>query len=262
MIEKLEDRVVVVTGGSSGIGRATALKLAENGAKVVIAGRNTERGDSVVKMITDAGGDAIFVQTDVRYEPEVSALFERAISAFGRLDGLFNNAGIEGMLGPVIECPEAVCEDVLSINVKGVFLCIKHAIPAMLEHGGGAIVNTASFVGTTVPFPDGVVYGASKAAVLSMTASVAVAFANQGIRVYAVCPWMTDSPMANRLTGNQAEAKAEFAKLNPSGQMVKPEDIAGVVVAMLADAPEYSSGDAVLVDSGGRTQKVQMPQAV
>jgi NAD(P)-dependent dehydrogenase (short-subunit alcohol dehydrogenase family) len=262
MIEQLEGRVVVVTGGSGGIGRATALKLAANGAKVVIAGRNTERGDSAVKMITDAGGDAIFVQTDVRYEAKVGALFERAITTFGSLDGLFNNAGIEGTLGSITECPEAVCEDVLSINVKGVFLCIKHAIPAMLERGGGAIVNTASFVGTTVPFPDGVVYGASKAAVLSITASVAVGFANQGIRVYAVCPWITDTPMANRLTGHQAEAKAQFAKVNPSGQIVKPEDVAGVVVAMLADAPEYNSGDAVLVDSGGITQKVQMPQAV
>ncbi|MGB3905348.1 MAG: glucose 1-dehydrogenase [Anaerolineae bacterium] len=261
-MQQLDGKVVVVTGGSSGIGKATALELASKGAKVVIAGRNSERGDSAARMITSAGGEAIFVQTNVRYESEVVALFERAVSTFGSLYGLFNNAGIEGALGSIIECPEAVCEDVLSINIKGVFLCIKHAIPAMLEHGGGAIVNTASFVGTTVPFPDGAVYGASKAAVLSMTASVAAGFADQGIRVYAVCPWMTDTPMANRLTGGQGEAKAQFAKLNPSGKLVKPEDVAGVVVSMLADAPEYNSGEAVLVDSGGHTQKVQMPQAV
>jgi NAD(P)-dependent dehydrogenase (short-subunit alcohol dehydrogenase family) len=260
-MEQLKDKVVVVTGGYGGIGRATALKLAANGAKVVIAGRNPLRGEPVVKIITDAGGDAVFVQTDVRHEPEVSALFEQAVSTFGGLDGLFNNAGIEGVLGPVTECPEDARDDVLDVNVKGVFLGFKHAIPAMLRFGGGTIVNTSSFVGTTVPFPDGVVYGASKAAVLSMTASVAVAFADQGIRVYAVLPWMTDTPMANRLAGDRPAAKAQFAKLNPSGKLVKPEDIAGVVAAMLAGAPEYKSGDAVLVDYGGHTQKVQMPQA-
>ena len=219
-MQQLDGKVVVVTGGSSGIGKVTALELASRAAKVVIAGRNSARGDSAARMITDAGGEAIFVQADVRHESQVAALFERAISTFGSLDGLFNNAGIEGVLGPITESPEAVCEDVLSINIKGVFLCIKHAIPPMLEHGGGAIVNTASFVGTVVPFPAGVVYGASKAAVLSMTASVAVAFGDQGIRVYAVCPWMTDTPMANRLAGHQAEAKAQFAKLNPSGTIV------------------------------------------
>ena len=262
MVRQLEGKVVVVTGGATGIGKAAALELASKGAKVVIAGRNAERGEAVVEMITDAGGDAVFVQTDVRREPEVRALFQRTLSTFGGVDCLFNNAGVEGVLGPITECPEAACDEVLNTNIKGAFLCMKHAIPAMLEQGGGAIVNTASFVGTVVPFPDAVAYGASKAAVLSMTSSVAAGFADQGIRVYAVCPWITDTPMVDRLTGHQSEAKTQFASVNPSGQITTPEDVAGIAVAMLAGAPEYGNGDAVLVDSGGNTQKVQMLRAL
>jgi NAD(P)-dependent dehydrogenase (short-subunit alcohol dehydrogenase family) len=257
-----EDKVAVITGGTSGIGKATSKVLARKGTKVVLAGRNIERGDSAVRTITEFGGEAIFVRTDVSRETEVRLLFEEALTVFGRLDYLFNNAGIEGVLGPITECPEKVCDDVLSINTKGVVLCIKHAIPGMLENGGGAIVNTASFVGTTVPFPDGVVYGASKAAVLSITTSVALGFIEQGIRTYAVCPWMTDTSMANRLANNQTDAKDNLAKLNPSGRFVKPEEIAEVVLAMFENSSRFISGDVVLVDSGGQTQKVQMPHAL
>jgi NAD(P)-dependent dehydrogenase (short-subunit alcohol dehydrogenase family) len=259
---QLEGKVVVVTGGSTGIGKAAALELGSKGAKIVIAGRNVERGEAVVDMITDTGGEAIFIQTDVQREPEIRALFQRVVNTFGGIDCLFNNAGVEGVLGPITECHEAACDEVLNTNIKGVFLCMKHVIPAMLDRGGGAIVNTSSFVGTTVPFPDAVAYGASKAAVLSMTSSVAAGFADQGIRVYAVCPWITDTPMIDRLTGYQSEAKTQFASVNPSGQITAPEDVAGVAVAMLAGAPEYENGDAVLVDSGGSTQKVQMPRAL
>ncbi len=257
-----ENRVAVITGGTSGIGKAASRELVRKGTKVVLAGRNIERGDSAVRTITDAGGEAIFVKTDVSRETEVRLLFEQALTTFGRLDYLFNNAGIEGVLGPITECPEKVCDDVLSINTKGVILCIKHAIPEMLKNGGGAIVNTASFVGTTVPFPDGVVYGASKAAVLSITTSVALGFAEHGIRVYTVCPWMTDTPMANRLAGNQPDVKADLAKLNPSGRFVKPEEIADVVLAMFENSSRFISGEVVLVDSGGQTQKIHMPHAI
>jgi NAD(P)-dependent dehydrogenase (short-subunit alcohol dehydrogenase family) len=214
----------------------------------------------VVETITDAGGEAIFIQTDVQSEPEIRSLFQRSVNTFGGIDYLFNNAGVEGVLAPITECPESACDEVLNTNIKGVFLCMKHVIPAMLERGGGAIVNTASFVGTAVPFPDAVAYGASKAAVLSMTSSVAAGFGDQGIRVYAVCPWITDTPMIDRLTGYQSEAKTQFASVNPSGRIAAPEDVAGVAVAMLAGAPEYENGDAVLVDNGGSTQKVQMPR--
>ena len=132
---------------------------------------------------------------------------------------------------------------------------MKHAIPHIAERGGGIVINTASFVGTTVPFPDGVLYGATKAAVLSMTRSVAAGSAEQNVRVFAVCPWITDTPMVDRLTGHRAEAKAQFGGINPSGRIATPEDIAGVVLSIFTGGADLESGDAVLVDSGGTTEK-------
>ena len=258
-----KNKVAVITGGTSGIGKAVSEELARKGTKVVLAGRNIERGDSVVRTITDVGGEARFVKMDVRSETEVRLLFEEALTTFGRLDYLFNNAGIEsGVVGPITECPEKVCDDVLSTNTKGVFLCAKHAIPAMLENGGGAIVNTASFVGATVHFPYAVVYGASKAAVLSITTSVALSFVKQGIRVYAVCPFMTDTPMLDRMASNQTDIKDNYAKFNPSGRLVTPKEITDIVLAMFENSSRFISGDVVLVDSGGQTQKVQMPHTL
>ncbi|NQT73561.1 MAG: SDR family oxidoreductase [Chloroflexi bacterium] len=258
----LEKKVAVITGGNSGIGKAVSEELARKGTKVVIAGRNTKRGDSVVRTITDGGGEAKFVKMDVRNETDVRLLFEKTLTTFGRLDYLFNNAGIEsGVIGPITECPETVCDDVLSTNIKGVILCLKHSIPAMLENGGGVIVNNASFAGTTMYFPNGVVYGASKAAVLSITSSVALGFAKQGIRVFAVCPWATDTPMLNRMASNQTDLKDKFAKINPSGRLVTPQEISDVVIAMFEKSSRFINGDPVLVDSSRQTQQVPISLA-
>lgn len=146
----------------------------------------------------------------------------------------------------------------LAVNIRGVFLGMKHAIPVMIPQGGGTIVNTSSFVGVAVPIPDSIPYGATKAAVLSMTTATAAAFADRGIRVYAVCPWVTDTPMIDRGAGNQPEVKGQLAKLNPSGQIAMPTDVANIVAAMFAGTSGYESGDAVLVDRGGATQKVTL----
>lgn len=262
MAKRLEGKVAVITGGSSGIGKATALSLAREGANVVISGRGEEEGEAVVASIRDAGAQGRFASMDVRNESQVEALFRDTAAEFGRVDYAFNNAGIAGALGPITEDPEKSCADVLGVNVEGVFLCMKHALPLMLQQGEGTIVNTASFVGTTVPLPDGAVYGASKAAVLSMTSAVHAGYADQGIRVYAVCPWMTETPMLEYLTGGNADARAAFQSLNPSGEFVKAEEIAEVVVAMFAGDARFANGDAVLVDSGAAIQKIQMPTAV
>ena len=208
------------------------------------------------------GYEVSFLKTDVRIENAISGLFDQAIELYGGLDYLFNNAGIEGVLGPISETSEEIIDDVLSINIKGVFLCMKQVLPYFTKQGGGIIVNTSSFVGTVLPFPDAVLLGATQAGVISMTQSVAAGFASKNIRVFAVCPWLTDTPMVDRLTHHQAEAKSRLAGMNPSGQAATPEDVANVVLAMFAGDPSFQSGDAVLVDHGGATQKIRPMSAL
>jgi NAD(P)-dependent dehydrogenase (short-subunit alcohol dehydrogenase family) len=258
MSQELLGRVALVTGGATGIGKSTAAELAARGAQVVIAGRDRERGKAIAKTLAEAGTKVRFVQADVRVEEEVKNLIRQTAESFGRLDYLFNNAGIEGPLCPIIQWSTEACDQVLGVNIKGVFLGLKHAIPVMIEQGGGVIVNTASFVGVVMPIPDSILYGASKAAVLSLTTATAVAYADQGICVYAVCPWVTDTPMIDRVSGHQTEVRNQLAKLNPSGQIALPEDVANVAVAMFAGTSGYKSGDAVLVDSGGATRRVSL----
>lgn len=262
MSETTEKKVAIITGGTTGIGKEVASKLARLDITVVLAGRNSERGDAVVADLLSTGAQALFVQTDVSKEQEVKNLVTQTMHSFGRIDYLFNNAGTEGVLGPLELNTEEVIDEVLAANVKGVLFCIKHAMPVMAEHGKGVIVNTASFVGTTMPLPVAVAYGASKAAVLSITQSIAIAGAEQNIQVFAVCPWVTDTPMVDRLTGHQADAKASFgSSINPSGKIATTADIAGAVVSLFTEQPELKSGEAVLVDNGGARNKI-IPMAV
>ena len=253
-----QNKVAIITGGATGIGKEVAIKLAGMGVNLVLAGRNKELGESAAAEISARGAQVIFVQTDVSSEKAVINLVDSALDKFGRIDYLFNNAGIEGAMGPMSINTEEVVDDVLSINVKGVFLCLKHVIPHMADHGGGIIVNTASFVGTIIPFGTAVIYGASKAAVLSMTQSAAAGFAEQNINVFAVCPWVTDTPMIDRLTGFQPEAKAGFgAGINPSGKIALPEDIANAVADIFSGKnADIKSGEAILVDRGGLLNKL------
>lgn len=253
-------KVAIITGGSTGIGRQVALELAkENETNIVIAGRDEPRGITTLKEIESLGGTGLFVQTNVGSEADVKKLIELTVEKFGRVDFLFNNAGIEGVLGPLEANSEEVIDEVLATNIKGVLLCIKHVLPIMVSQQSGIIINTASFVGTTLPLPVAVVYGASKAAVISITQSVAASCADQNVKVYAVCPWVTDTPMVDRLTGFQPGAKADFgASINPSGVLAKTEDIASYVLALLADQADLISGEAVLVDSGASNKVIPM----
>ena len=180
-------KVAIVTGGTSGIGRATAVAYAREGAKVVVAGRREAEGDETVRLIRKEGGDGMFVATDVAKEADVKSLVGRTLDKFGRLDFAFNNAGIEHEPTPLLEQKAATYEQVMDINVKGVWLCMKYEIPAMLQSGGGAIVNTSSIAGV-VAFPGIEIYAASKHAVIGMTKSAAVEFAKQGVRINAVLP--------------------------------------------------------------------------
>lgn len=258
MGSELSGRVALVTGGSTGIGVSTAAALAAGGAAVIIASRNRERGQAAAAALADAGGKVTFVQTDVRVEEEVEHLIRQTVESHGRLDYLFNNAGVEGPLRPITEWSAEACDEVLGVNIRGVFFGIKHAVPVMIRQGGGAIVNAGSFVGVVTPIPDSIIYGATKAAVLSITIGTAAAFSAQGIRVYAVCPWVTDTPMIARVSGGQPQVKDQLAKLNPSGRIAAPADVAGAVVAMFAGTSGYNSGDAVLVDRDGATRRVSL----
>src|SRR4051794_6771098 len=257
MADAIEGKVAVVTGGATGIGKAVATRLAAAGAKVVIAGRDHIRGKTSAQDLARQGYEVKFLRTDVRIENAIQTLFDYATDMYGSLDFLFNNAGIEGVMGPIDANPEEVIDDILSINVKGVFLGMKQALPIFVKEGGGIIVNTSSFVGTVLPFPDAVLLGATQAGVISMTQSVAAGYADRNIRVYAVCPWLTDTPMVDRLAHHRPDEKSHLAEVNPSGKVASPEDVAVVVLKLFAGDPAFQSGDAVLVDSGGATQKIR-----
>ncbi len=251
-------KVAVITGGASGIGKATAIRLASKGIHIVIAGRSSERGEATVKEIEAAGGKAIYVSTDVSSEKDIKNLVDTTVQTFGHIDLLFNNAGIEGTDDIVDVVTAESIDQVLGINIKGVLLGIKHVLPVMEKQGGGMIINNGSFVGTTLPVPYALVYGASKAAVLSITRAVALGFADKNIDVYAVCPWITDTPMADRMTGHQHDVKSGHASTtNPSGKIATPEDLAGAVTDLFLENPAgLKSGDAILVDSGGELSKI------
>jgi NAD(P)-dependent dehydrogenase (short-subunit alcohol dehydrogenase family) len=247
-------KVAIVTGGATGIGRAIAQALVAAGAAVIIAGRDPQRGEAAAAAL---GGNAVFIATDVSQEGDVQQLISTAVDRYGRLDYLINNAGIEAGMGGFEGTEADLLDRVLAINVKGVFLAIKHAAPVMVRQQGGLIINIGSFVGTTNPILEAAAYGASKAAVLSLTRAAAAGYADQNLRVYAVCPWMTDTPMADRQTESDPAAKARYAAaINPSQQLVTPEDLAQATVDILEGRTKLPNGDAVLVDHGGALSRI------
>lgn len=245
----------MITGGATGIGLAVARTLVRRGASVVLAGRDRERGEQALAALNAGPARATFVRTDVRYEPDVEHVFRCAGHRYGHVDILFNNAGVEGAESQDDLPPGWAVHELLDTNVAGALLTIKHALPWLAKQGG-TIVNTGSFVGTTMPLAHAVVYGATKAALLSITRSVAVRCAPQSVAVFAVCPWITDTPMVDRLTGHSASAKAQFGGINPSGRVASPQDVAHVVLGMVTGAGSLESGDAVLVDAGGAAQVI------
>jgi NAD(P)-dependent dehydrogenase (short-subunit alcohol dehydrogenase family) len=246
----------LVTGGTTGIGYAVAEMLGDRGVSVIVAGRDRQRGEAAAARLGGRPGKVRFVAADVRDERSVRELVEETERSCGPIDFLFNNAGIEGALAPMDGYPVESLDDLLATNVKGVFLCLKHVLPRMLSRDAGVIVNTSSFVGTVVPFPDGMAYGATKAAVLSLTRTSAAAAGQRNVKVFAVCPWITDTPMVDRLTGHQAEGKRQFAAVNPSGVIAEPADVAAVVLRLFSGEQGLENGGALLVDAGGATARV------
>jgi NAD(P)-dependent dehydrogenase (short-subunit alcohol dehydrogenase family) len=249
MAGRVAGKVAVVTGGSSGIGRATALIFAGEGAKVVVADVVVEGGEETVRLINAAGGEAIFVKTDVSQPAEVEAMVKKAVDAYGRLDCAFNNAGIEGVIQPTVDYSEAHWDRVIAINLKGVWLCMKAELQQMLKQGGGAIVNTASVAGL-VGLPGFSAYVAAKHGVNGLTKTAALEYAKAGIRVNAVCPGAIRTPMLERAVRANPGSEEQFVAVEPIGRMAAPAEVGEAVVWLCSDAASFVTGLPMAVDGG------------
>jgi NAD(P)-dependent dehydrogenase (short-subunit alcohol dehydrogenase family) len=244
-------KVALITGGTSGIGRATAVAFAREGARVVVAGRRPEEGAETVRLIKQAGGDGLFVRADVSRDADVRAVVEQTLKQFGRLDVALNNAGIEQTPEPLTQTTEDSYDKIIDINVKGVWLSLKYEIPAMLRTGGGAIVNTSS-VGGLIGMANVPVYIASKHAVIGLTKAVALEYAKQGIRVNAVAPGGVETAMFDRfLTVVPREA---MMNMHPIGRAGQPEEIAAGVVWLCSPAASFVTGQTLALDGGFTAQ--------
>ena len=242
---RLENKIAIVTGGSSGIGRASCVLFAKEGAKVVVTDINDKAGEGVVKTIKSNGGEGIFVHCDVTKEDQTRNLIAKAVEKYGRLDVLYNNAGI-GMVKLLPEMTEQEWDRIFNINVKGAFLCSKYAIPQMKKQGRGAIVNTASNWGL-IAYPHWPAYCATKGAVVMLTKALAIDHAPDNIRVNCVCPGNIDTPLLR--AGIEAETSFEEAS-KTMGRLAKPEEVAYVALFLASDESSYVTGSAVVVDNG------------
>jgi NAD(P)-dependent dehydrogenase (short-subunit alcohol dehydrogenase family) len=249
MPNSMTGKVALVTGGSSGIGKATAVAFARAGAKVVVASRSRRPGEATARQIVDAGGQATWIQTDVTQAPQVEALIQNIFRTYGRLDCAFNNAGSGGRGGWAVEIEEEDWDKTIDGYLKSVWLCMKHEIPAMLRGDGGAIVNNSSVDGQR-GFPWDPVYSAAKHGVLGLTKSAAMQYAEKGVRINAVCPgWIRTPPVEDTLS---RDPDSEFSMLRhqPIGRLGKPEEVAEAVVWLCSEQASLVIGTALAVDGG------------
>jgi NAD(P)-dependent dehydrogenase (short-subunit alcohol dehydrogenase family) len=245
-------RVALVTGAGAGIGRATAVAFADDGARVVASDVTEDAGQSTVDLIRETGGEAIFVRCDVSEDEEVQALIARTLDAYGRLDAAFNNAGVEGALAPTAEYSVEDWDRVMAVNLKGVWLCMRSEIRAMLRQGGGAIVNNASILGH-VAFPNTPAYTASKHGVIGVSRAAALDYAAQRIRINVVSPAIIETPMVMErglAAGASQEKYDQLAGLHPMNRLGRPEEIASAVLWLCSEGASFVTGHSLLVDGG------------
>jgi NAD(P)-dependent dehydrogenase (short-subunit alcohol dehydrogenase family) len=248
-----EGKVVMVTGAGSGIGRASALAFAKNGAKVVVNDIVAEGAEETVEMIKAAGGEAIFVKADVTQAIEVEALINKTVEIYGRLDYAHNNAGIDGEPAPLADCTIESWDRTIGINLRGVFLCRKYEIPQMVKQGSGAIVNTASIAGLigTANMP---AYNAAKHGVVGLTRTAALEYAAAGVRINAVCPGATRTALLENIMAVMPELLETLESSHPIGRIAEPEEIANTVVWLCSDEASFVTGHPMVVDGGYSVQ--------
>lgn len=250
MTLSLKGKVVLVTGAGSGIGRASALAFAREEAKVVVADIAVEGAGETVSMIKDTGGEALFIKTDVAQVDEVENVVSKIVNAYGRLDCAHNNAGIEGITTSLADCTEENWDNVMNVNLKGVWLCMKYEILQMLKQSGGSIVNTSSNAGLVGVGIGVAAYVASKHGVVGLTKAAALEYAKSGIRINAVCPGATLTPLVQRYWDADPQLKEQAGSWVPIGRVADPGEIAEAVVWLCSDAASFVTGHAMSVDGG------------
>jgi NAD(P)-dependent dehydrogenase (short-subunit alcohol dehydrogenase family) len=255
-MSEFQGKVVVITGGAKGMGRAAAVAFARQGAQVVIADNDAEAGQSVANAIRASGGEALFSKADVSCADQARAVVRKAVEAAGGVDILFNNVGIQPAASyvPADELPEEIWDRIMEVNVKSHFLMAKYAVPEMKKRGGGVIINNASVQGL-LSQPGVAAYAASKGAILSMTRNLAIDYAPHNIRVLAICPGSIDTPLLRQaaLTANPSDpdaAIAQWGKTHPLGRIGKPEEVAALVLFLASDKASFLTGDRICVDGG------------
>jgi NAD(P)-dependent dehydrogenase (short-subunit alcohol dehydrogenase family) len=249
MADRLKEKVALITGGSSGIGRAAAKLFSREGAKVVIADINVQGGEETVREITDAGGKALFVTTDVSKSAEVEALIKEIVERYNRLDCAYNNAGILGDVVSLVDHTEENWNRTIETNLKGTWLCMKYEIPQMLEQGSGSIVNTTATTGLYVGGKYRSVYSASKAGIVSLSKVAALEYAEYGLRVNVICP-SARTPLLEQFFEINPEAEADFTSQMPMGKIFAPEEIVEGALWLCSDASSFVTGHVLAAEGG------------
>lgn len=249
-MKRLVGKNIIITGGTSGIGKTSAIKLAENGANLIICGRNEEKGAEAIQEITEHSGKVTFVRCDVTNKKEVDNLFKLALSELGSIDCLFNNAGIEGQIASFEDSTEDNWDRVINTNLKGIWYCMKNAITHMVSNGKGNILNMSSTSGLVGNGFGMTAYAASKFAIIGLTKSAALEYAKQNIRINALCPAFVETPMIDAICEENPKLKRRFETCQPIGRMAKPEEIANAVLYLFSDESSFITGTSFIIDGG------------